>query len=274
MIANRVPDRKHLPSLGIAVMAKASAPGRTKTRLVPPLTSDEAAAFNTAFLKDVAANLLHAGSHGTVSGFMAYGPPGTDGFFRDLMPQGIGAFECWQPGFGACLRHAAETVLGLGFGAVGLLNADSPNLPTAFLIEAASVLSEPGDRAVLGPSSDGGYYLLGIKRLHARLFEDIAWSTEVVAEQTLERARQIELPVHLLPTWYDVDDAASLSRLVEELSAEPAAVGAARPSPAIHTRSLVARLMADSDLRLRLGEIGTIPVGSVSCRQALGGARP
>ena len=70
---------------------------------------------------------------------------------------------------------------------------------------------------VLGGSDDGGYYLIGIKRLHPRLFEQIDWSTERVLDQTLERAREIGLKVELLPTWYDVDDGATLERLRSEL---------------------------------------------------------
>jgi hypothetical protein len=70
---------------------------------------------------------------------------------------------------------------------------------------------------VLGPSSDGGYYLLGLKTAHRRLFEDIAWSTERVAEQTLERAREIKLEIHPLPVWYDVDDVEGLRRLHGEI---------------------------------------------------------
>ena len=98
-----------------------------------------------------------------------------------------------------------------------VLNSDSPTLPTAFLVETAEMLARPGERAVLGPSSDGGYYLLGLKTAHRRLFEDIAWSTERVAAQTLERAREIGLDVHMLPVWYDVDDIEGLRRLAGEV---------------------------------------------------------
>src|SRR5579863_1184479 len=89
--------------------------------------------------------------------------------------------------------------------------------PTALLVETAGVLAREGDRAVLGPSSDGGYYLLGLKTAHRRMFEDIAWSTERVAQQTLGRAREIKLDVHMLPVWYDVDDVDGLRRLGCEL---------------------------------------------------------
>ena len=79
------------------------------------------------------------------------------------------------------------------------------------------MLARPGERAVLGPSSDGGYYLLGLKTAHRRMFEDIAWSTERVAAQTLERAREIKLDIHMLPVWYDVDDVEGLRRLAGEV---------------------------------------------------------
>ncbi len=71
---------------------------------------------------------------------------------------------------------------------------------------------------MLGPSQDGGYYLIGLKRPHAYLFERIAWSTTDVLAHTIERAAEIELPVNLLPVWYDVDDAATLRLLCQEFS--------------------------------------------------------
>ena len=94
-----------------------------------------------------------------------------------------------------------------------MLNSDSPTLPTALLIRAAHALLAPGDRVVLGPADDGGYYLLGMKQPHAHLFADIAWSTADVAAATRARAATLGLEVVKLPAWYDVDDAASLARL-------------------------------------------------------------
>jgi rSAM/selenodomain-associated transferase 1 len=213
-------------SCGIAFMAKASAPGRAKTRLVPPLTFDEAADLNTAFLQDVAENLIRAGEqagadanqHTAIVGYAAYGPPGSTDFFRGILPGAIGLIEAWLPNFGDCLFHTIGEIFRRGHDSAVVLNSDSPTLPTAFLVETAEVLARPGDRAVLGPSTDGGYYLLGLKHPHARMFEDITWSTERVAEQTLARAREIGPDVHMLPAWYDVDDVDALRRLRAELS--------------------------------------------------------
>jgi uncharacterized protein len=243
-----------IKSCGIAVMAKASAPGRTKTRLVPPLTGQEAAAFNTAFLQDISTNILAAGKVRHIQPYMAYGPPGPDSvaFFRDALPDEVGLLEAWWPDFGDCLYGAIDQLLTLGHASAVVLNSDSPTLPTSLLVETAEVLSHPGDRAVLGPSTDGGYYLLGLKARHRRLFEEVTWSTDQVAEQTLARAAEIGLSVHLLPAWYDVDDAQSLSVLYGELFED-------RPFSRRHDRhraassaSLMRTLLARSNLAARL----------------------
>ncbi len=244
-------------SCGIAFMAKASAPGRAKTRLVPPLTFDEAAALNTAFLCDVADNVLlaarHAAPHGGIAGYAAFGPTDAEDFFRRTLPGTIGLIGAWLPNFGDCLFHTIREIFARGHGSAVVLNSDSPTLPTALLVETAAVLARPGDRAVLGPSSDGGYYLLGLKAAHRHMFEDVAWSTACVAEQTLERAREISLEVHTLPAWYDVDDVDGLRRLNAELSGKDEARHSAHsPHYAMQTAKLMSRLRLDHDSSRRI----------------------
>ncbi len=249
-------ESRYNHSCGIAFMAKASTPGRAKTRLVPPLSFQEAADLNTAFLQDVAENLVaadeqaRAAQSAAIVGYAAYGPPGATDFFRRILPASIGLIEAWLPNFGDCLLHTIGQVLGRGHHSAVVLNSDSPTLPTALLVETATVLARPGDRAVLGPSTDGGYYLLGLKAAHARMFEDIAWSTERVAEQTLARAREIGLDVYMLPAWYDVDDVDALNRLDVELrgvAMEIQQPSAHRPRYAGHTAKLMRELMRDRD---------------------------
>ena len=249
--SSKLADRSTEPAVafcGIAFMAKASVPGRAKTRLVPPLTFDEAANLNTAFLRDVADNLSlaarHAAPQAGIAGYAAYGPPKAEEFFRHTLPQSIGLVGAWLPNFGDCLFHTISHLFGRGHGAAVVLNADSPTLPTALLIETAQVLAQPGDRAVLGPSSDGGYYLLGLKTAHRHMFDNIDWSTERVAEQTRERAREIGLEVHTLPVWYDVDDIDGLQRLHAELSG--ADFAGPRLAPHVpHYAFQTAKLMAE-----------------------------
>lgn len=252
MIVRRAGGRT-VATHGVAVMAKASAPGRTKTRLCPPLTFEEAAIFNTAFLKDVADNVATSGANRSVATYMAFGPPGSEAFFeRELSPT-VGLIETWRPNFGDCLWEAIETMFELGHATACVLNSDSPTLPSALLVEMYAALERPGDRAVLGPSTDGGYYLLALKGRHRRMFQDIAWSTETVADQTRERAAEIGLELVILPEWYDVDDVASL-RLVtgESLFGRPFSIDFP-PSPASATAAVLRELLASADGPQRLG---------------------
>ena len=207
----------------IAVMAKAPQPGRSKTRLVPPLSPEQAAGLSAAFLRDITENMLAAGRLANIQAYVAYAPLGLEALFDGhlaagtdlLLADGSPEMPPRVQGFGRCLLHAVKSMLDEGYGSACVLNSDSPTLPTAILQRTAQILAAPGDRAVLGPADDGGYYLLGLKAAHVHLFEDIAWSTDSVALQTALRAREIGLELVMLPSWYDVDDAASLYRLID-----------------------------------------------------------
>lgn len=243
---------KSRSSCGIAVMAKASQPGFSKTRLCPPLTPKEAADFNTAFLQDVAANILCAAMSIEIDGYMAYSPSGHAPFFKSILPDRIGLLESWLPDFGDCLFSAITQLLDRGYQGAVVLNSDSPTLPTSLLVETAEVLARPGDRVVLGPSIDGGYYLLGLKWPHKRMFEDIDWSTERVARQTLERAHELGLDVHALPAWYDIDDVEALRTLHAELCANIRLTAELQPYNASKTSALLRTLIEVTDLSERL----------------------
>src|SRR5215831_12895755 len=104
-------------SCGIAIMAKASAPGRTKTRLVPPLTLEQAAALNTAFLQDMAANLLSAGRHAAIAGYVAFAPAGTEAIFHDILPPDIGLIDACLQNLGDCLLRTIQEIFACGHAA-------------------------------------------------------------------------------------------------------------------------------------------------------------
>ena len=252
---------------GIAVMAKASAVGQTKTRLVPPLTYLEAAAFNTAFLQDTAQNILSAASSASIAGYMAYGPRGGEAFFRANIPLQFGIFEASFPNFGDCLYFAVCELLNRSHGSAIVLNSDSPTLPTTLLREAVDVLARPGADVVLGPATDGGYYLLGVKGPHRRLFEEVAWSTSQVAGQTLERAHELGLKVHVLAPWYDVDDAESLRLIEAEITLRSCFNPALQPYEARHTANLLRAMSGSNSLAKRL--VGTPLQGGKSCHEPL-----
>lgn len=231
-------EMKAAGSCAMAVMGKASVPGRVKTRLIPDVGAENAARLNTAFLKDITANLLEAGIEVPISAYVAYGPAGAEQFFREQLSEQVRLVECSLPDFGECLFHAITTMLGRGHFAACVVNSDSPTLPTGYLVEAAKQLALPGDRVVLGPSTDGGYYFLGLKAPHRRLFEEIAWSTPSVAAQTRRRASELGLELVSLESWYDVDDGESLRQLLTELTEPaPGSFGVPARYAAPHTRA-------------------------------------
>ncbi len=221
----------------MAIMAKAPRAGRVKTRLSPPLTLEESAALNICFLKDTAQNL--ASLH-DAAGMISYTPVGDEAAFDGLLPASFALIGQRGDAFGERLLAAAADILACGFGAVCLIDSDSPTVPAAAFQAAIEALARPGDRVVLGPSDDGGYYLIGLKQAHASVFDRITWSTASVLMETIDRARDAELEVELLPLWYDVDDAATLSVLSEELlEAKMPAFATVAGYPAPHTHEFL-----------------------------------
>jgi uncharacterized protein len=220
----------------LAVMTKAPQAGRVKTRLVPPLTPEEAAELNKCFLRDTAAAILRACSHRPVAdggrtaravGVAVYTPVGAESVYTDILPADFSLLPQRGDKFGERLYFAVEDLFKCGFASVCLIDSDSPTVPAENFAEAVEMLSIGQDRVVLGPSDDGGYYLIGVKKLDRHLFEQIDWSTERVFNQTIQRATEIGLETKLLPRGYDVDDAASLRRLCHELLRENAGGGVA-----------------------------------------------
>jgi rSAM/selenodomain-associated transferase 1 len=218
-------------SRSIVVVGKPPEPGRTKSRLVPPLSFEEAADLYRAFLQDTVETVLGLGWEDA-----ALVHPATEGAtseLRALLPQGIRLQPQVGEGLGPALAGAFSSQLQAGYACVVLIGSDTPTLPPE-LIEAASRALEAHD-LVIGPSADGGYYLIGMTGFHPGLFDRIAWSTNLVFDQTMEHARELHLRTHVLPEWYDVDTGQELCRLLEHLRVLP-------PNVAAATRTVLARL--------------------------------
>jgi len=213
----RVSDGGLAGVCALAVMAKAPRVGKVKTRLAPALGFEGSAAINVCFLMDTARNIADVAAEGSAAGLVCYTPVGDEAAFDGLLPEGFLLIAQRGDGFGERLLAAAEDILACGFGAVCLIDSDSPTLPAAALEKAVEALARPGDRVVLGGSDDGGYYLIGLKRAHAAVFERITWSTASVYAETVERCAETGLELVELPVWYDVDDAATLAVLEAEL---------------------------------------------------------
>ncbi len=237
----------------VAVVAKAPLPGRSKTRLCPPLRPEQAAALSGAFLRDMCALVQEAARLEAMDLFVAYAPAAATAALTPHVPvearlmvaTGETVTEPGVTGFGQVLLETMRGMFALGYGAGCVLNSDSPTLPAAVLARAARELREP-ETAVLGPTGDGGYYLLGLTRPAPSVFADVAWSTDSVATRTRQQAAAAGLRVVTLPTWDDVDDAAGLEALRRELAA-----GGAAPA----TRMALTAMGLLDAARLETGEV-------------------
>jgi rSAM/selenodomain-associated transferase 1 len=201
----------------LVIMAKEPAVGQTKTRLCPPLTPTEAAALYEAMLRDTIG--LVAGLEGVRLAIAVTPPEATDSFRRISPPDAI-LLPVAGADIGDCLNQVLGRLLADGHSGAIALNSDGPTLPAAYLRQAIAWLN--GADVVLGPSEDGGYYLIGLRQPRPELFREIEWSSERVTAQTLARAEAMGLSVALLPPWYDVDTTADLDRLWADLATLPA----------------------------------------------------
>lgn len=217
----------------VAIMAKAPWPGQVKTRLCPPLSLEEAADLYRCFLLDKIEQLRSlAGASLAIS----YAPAEAAGVFETLAP-GVLLVAQEGPDLGARLANTFARLFARGFTAALAIDSDTPSLPTRYLEAAVERLASPDVDLVLGPSDDGGYYLIGMRSLEPELFEAMPWSTSRVLPETIRRAAARGLRVAHLPTWFDVDTYADLERLEASLPGTDAAF-------ARHTRRFFERRAA------------------------------
>lgn len=211
----------------LIVVAKQPAPGQTKTRLSPPLAPAQASALYECFLLDTLDQMRKVDNARRI---IAYLPLDARNYFHrfasdfELVPQN-------GDDLGSRLDHALTSYLSLGYERVVIMDSDSPTLPSAYLSQAFNALANGAD-VTLGPCDDGGYYLIGLKKPAPRLLLEVKMSTPTVTADTIALAEGQGLRVSLLPTWYDVDDAVSLTRLMKELETQDAHV-------AYHTRKFL-----------------------------------
>ena|SRR5882724_2153898 len=202
----------------IGIMCKAPRPGATKTRLGALIGAGAAAQLSECFLRDVAAAIEAIPERLGRKGYGVYAPAGAEAELRRVLPSSFDLLLKQDAQFDNVLHGAVQDLLAQGHDCVALINGDSPTLPSRLLSDAIDALRRPGDRMVLGPAADGGYYLIGLKFPHRHVFSDIPWGTDAVARLTLQRARDISLETLCLPEWYDVDDAETLEWLRDELA--------------------------------------------------------
>ena len=203
----------------VIVFAKNPVPNQVKTRLVPTLSPEQAATLYTAFLTDWCDTLVKLPDVGLI---IAYTPAEARFDLQVL----IGYDAIYIPQIGADLgeRLAAVTQWAAehGYTKILLVGSDSPTLPISYISKAFTLLDSRD--IVVGPSTDGGYYLIGFSATNIAMtvpfvFEEIAWSTADVFQQTVAHIRSLKVTFGLLPPWYDIDTAEDLAFLHAHISA-------------------------------------------------------
>ena len=194
----------------LAVMCKLPTRGKVKTRIAATLGDDSAVKMYRCALADTLSLAL---SIDDVMHVLSYAPPTDEGerYFNRATPS-----FALLPQPGVTLGERISGTLGIllkNYSPVVLIGSDSPDLPAELITRAFEALRGNAD-VVLGPATDGGYYLIGVSAMYSILFERIAWSTGVVAQQTHERAAEAGLRIVSLPYWHDLDTVADLNALV------------------------------------------------------------
>ncbi len=195
--------------VAVSIMAKAPWAGEVKTRLCPPLSLADAAALYHRFLLDKIEQVRALGTAGLA---IAYAPAQAQAFFKEIAPDFVLVPQRGAD-LGDRLANGLDEVLAQGHLGAMAIDSDTPTLPLGFLQQALDLVTRPEIDVVLGPTEDGGYYLIGLRTVHRELFEAIAWSTSQVLPETIRRAKAKGLRVACLPTWYDIDTPEDLLRL-------------------------------------------------------------
>jgi rSAM/selenodomain-associated transferase 1 len=216
----------------VIVFARAPRPGTTKTRLIPLLGPEGAAALHARLIKLALATATTA-ARGAVE---LHGDPANDDFLRYCAAQYRTALLPQEGSdLGARMHHAIETALQRGCRSVVLIGSDCPALTAKHVRHALRALEE-GHGPVFAPTEDGGYALVGLARADARLFQEIAWGTANVMAQTRDRLRELRWRWLELETLWDVDRPEDYERLDASGLLAPSrrakrSRGTARPPP-------------------------------------------
>lgn len=196
----------------LLIFAKAPVPGEVKTRLLPDLSKEEAARLYEAFIYDI----LKSTSLIEVERFLFCHPTTDHPFFQRTYDElGIRLLAQQGQDLGERMKNAMGLLLKDGFDRVVIIGSDSPTLPVEYIVDGFKGLMTHS--SVIGPSIDGGYYLVGGRNKVPPIFEGISWGTDRVFRETLERGMLLGLDLYLLPFWYDIDTFRDLSLLYSHI---------------------------------------------------------
>ena len=225
----------------LIVFAKNPVPNQVKTRLIPTLSPEQAATLYTAFLTDWCETLTELADVDLV---IAYTPAEAQSDLQALIGDDVIYIPQIGADLGERLTSATQWAAKQGYTKILFVGSDSPTLPISYISQAIALLDSRD--TVIGPSTDGGYYLIGfsaeaLTTTVPHVFEEIAWSTANVFRQTLARIRSLKVTVGLLPPWYDIDTSEDLAFLYAHIAAMRLAGGTVQ---AVRTESLLTELFS------------------------------
>ena len=229
----------------LIVFAKNPIPNQVKTRLLPKLSADQAASLYCAFLMDWCETLAELSNVDVV---IAYTPPEGGSDLQRLIGNNVTYIPQTGTDLGARLTSATQWACDNGYKKILIVGSDSPTLPLSYISQA--ILSLNFCDIVIGPSMDGGYYLIGFSSDNLNvvvpyIFEEIAWSTAHVLRQTVERIHTLNATFKLLPPWYDIDTPEDLVFLHAHLSAMRLSDGTVQ---AVRTETLLLEILKENSL--------------------------
>jgi len=196
----------------LIIFAKAPIPGQVKTRLCPPLAPDEAATLHGTMVLDTlerSRNLLG------FDRFLACAPSKQHPFFKAIgARQGVHLLEQINGDLGRRMHQAFCSVFDSGYRSAVVVGTDLPTIHAELFRQALKGLADHD--VVLGPSVDGGYYLIGLNNPAVELFSDIPWSTDGVLTSTKDKAQSLSLSVQLLTQQRDLDTLTDLQFFIKE----------------------------------------------------------
>lgn len=198
----------------LVIMAKAPRPGHVKTRLSGIGAEETVVGLYRCLVEDTVATvqtlpLVH----------VAMVCPAGDGADLRAWFAGVSVVEQTRPGLAAGLTMAFEYFAAAGFSRIIALNSDTPHLPPRILEQAFDALGTHD--IVVGPTEDGGYYLVGARSPHPMLFEAPPLGTPGAHDALLSRVHALGLTCARTDAWYDVDVHADLEQLARDLAAQP-----------------------------------------------------
>ncbi|MBC7796846.1 MAG: TIGR04282 family arsenosugar biosynthesis glycosyltransferase [Pyrinomonadaceae bacterium] len=200
----------------IIVMVKAPRAGTVKTRLNTFLSSEQSAELAICFLRDTVTKI----SQPDKNIILAYAPPEGREMLENLLPQNLIWFNQIGDDLGQRLDSAINFAANSKFSPIIVIGADSPTFPVEYVQTAIKQIVNDETDVVLAPTTDGGFYLIGMSKPLANIFDEVVWSTETVYKKVLENIQNSGLRFSTLPEWYDIDTPPDLLILRKHFSDE------------------------------------------------------